>query len=212
MSVHASFAQKEVKEGVMTVKMTMSSDNADVNAQLAMMGDMSMTTYFKDNKSRSEMSNPMAGNTTTIVDNKEKKTMVLMDNMAGKKYMTSDINTSDEDLKGLTITAKDDTKIIVGYVCKGYDIVGKKDGAEINMTMYTTEKILAPNQNSASFGSKVKGTPLYMVINMNQGGMPIKMIMEVTDLKGEAVADTKFDMTVPEGYTKLEMPKPAKID
>jgi len=206
------FAQKEVKEGVMNMKMTMSSDNEQVNASLAMMGDMVMTIYFKENKSRSEMKNPMSGNTTTIVDNKSKKTLVLMDNAGGKNYMLSDIDMSEESLKGLTITAKKDTKTIAGYVCKGYDIVGKKDGADINMALYTTDKVSAPNQNTASFGNKINGTPLYMVMNVTQMGMAMKITMEVTEVKGETVADGKFDMTVPEGYTKMEMPKPANVD
>lgn len=211
MSINVS-AQKELKEGVMAMKMTMSSDNEQVNASLAMMGDMAMTIYFKENKSRSEMTNPMAGSTTTIVNNTSKKTLVLMDNAGGKNYMLSDIDISEESLKGLTITSRKDTKTIAGYVCKGYDIVGKKEGADINMTLYATDKIMAPNQNTAAFGTKIKGTPMHMIMNMTQMGMDMKITMEITEVKGETVADSKFDMTVPEGYAKMEMPKPAKID
>jgi len=206
-------AQKEVKEGVMTMKMTMSSDNEQVNASLAMVGDMSMTTYFKGNKSRGEMKNPMAGNNTTIIDNDAKKMLALIDNpMLGKKYTKTDITNSGEDAKALTVKANGETKTIVGYQCKGYDITGKKDGVDVKMTMYTTDKIVAPTQNTTMLGDKLKGYPMYMIMNVSQGGMPIKITMEVTELKSEKVADSKFEMTVPEGYEKMEAPKPAKID
>jgi len=206
-------AQKEVKEGVMTMKMTMSSDNEQVNASLAMVGDMSMTTYFKGNKSRGEMKNPMAGNNTTIIDNDAKKMLALIDNpMLGKKYTKTDISTSNEDAKALTVKANGETKTVVGYQCKGYDITGEKDGVDVKMTMYTTDKIVAPTQNTAMLGDKLKGYPMYMTMNVSQGGMPIKITMEVTELKSEKVADSKFEMTVPEGYEKMEAPKPAKID
>jgi hypothetical protein len=80
------FAQKEITEGVIKTKMTMSSENPQVNSQLSMMGDMIMSTYFKGNSSKSEMKNPMAGNNTTIVDGDAKQMLVLLDNpFMGKK-------------------------------------------------------------------------------------------------------------------------------
>jgi len=212
MSVNV-FAQKELKEGVMTMKMNMSSDNEQVNAQLAMMGDMAMTTYFKGNKSRSEMKNPMAGETTTIVDNDSKKILALINNpMLGKKYTKTDVKTSEEDTKKIKVTPNGKTKTIVGYECKGYDIEGTNEGVEIKMTMYMTEKIKAPTQNSAMLADKLKGYPMYMIMNMTQGGMPMKITMEVTELKEEKVADSKFEMTIPEGYENMVPPKPANID
>ncbi len=80
------FAQKEVKEGIISMKITMSSENEQVNASLAMIGNISTTTYFKDQKSRTEMKSPMTGNNTTIIDNSTKEILVLLDNpMLGKK-------------------------------------------------------------------------------------------------------------------------------
>ena len=207
------FAQEEVKEGVMTMKMTMSTDNEQAKAALAMMGDIPMTVYFKGKKSRTEQSHQMTGNNTTIVDNSNKKMLVLLDNpMLGKKYTETDMSKSNEDAKAITVKENGESKTIVGYTCKGYDITGNKDGVDINMTMYTTDKIVIPTQNTTMLGDKLKGFPMYMVMNVNQGGMDMKIMMEVTGVKAEVVADSKFDMVVPEGYTKMEMPKPAKID
>ena len=53
-------AQKEVKEGVMTMKMVMSTDNEQAKAAFAMIGDIAVTTYFKGQKSRTEQSNQNA--------------------------------------------------------------------------------------------------------------------------------------------------------
>ncbi len=206
-------AQKALKEGVMTMKMNMSSDNEQVNAQLAMMGDMAMTTYFKGNKSRAEMKNPMAGETTTIIDLDSKKMLALINNpMLGKKYTKTDVKTSPEDDQKVKVTANGKTKTIVGYVCKGYDIQGSNQGVNINMTMYVTDKIKAPTQNSSMLGDKLEGFPMHMTMNMVQGGMPMKITMEVTEVKGDKVADSQFAMTIPEGYEKMEQPKPAQID
>jgi len=202
------FAQQEIKEGVMTMKATMSSENEQVNLQLAMMGDMITTTYFKGNKSHSHMKNPMAGENTTIVDADANKMLVLLDNpMLGKKYSENEINVSEEDLKNITITDKGDSKSILDYDCKGFDIVVSKDGVEANMTIYVTDKILVATQNSAMFGSKIKGFPMYMIMNVNQGGMAMKITMEVTEIKGESIDDNKFIMTIPEGYSEMASPK-----
>jgi hypothetical protein len=206
-------AQKEVKEGVMTMKMTMSTDNEQAKAAFAMIGDIAVTTYFKGQKSRTEQSNQMTGDNISIVDNDVKKVLVLLNNpMMGKKYTETDISVTDEDTKGLTVKANGESKTIVGYTCKGYDITGTKDGLDIKMTMFTTDKIIAPTQNSAMLGDKLKGYPMYMIMNMNQGGIDMKITMEVTELKSEKVADSMFSMKVPEGYTKMEMPKPATVD
>jgi len=207
------FAQKELKEGVITMKMNMSTDNEQAKAAFAMMGDISLTTYFKGQKSRTEQKHQMTGNNISIVDNDSKKMLVLMENpMLGKKYLQSEITVSEEDLKNIEVTPTGDSKTIAGYDCKGYDVVTTKDGVEIKMKMYTTDKINVPTQNTAGLGSKMKGFPMYLVMNVKQGPMDMVITMEVTEVKYEKVDDSKFDLTIPEGYTKMEKPKPANID
>ena len=201
------FAQKEIKEGVIMNKVTMSSENEQVNTSLAMIGDLSTTTYFKGNKSRTEMKNPMTGDNTTIIDNDSKKMFTLISNpMLGNKYKQSDIKVSEEELKNLVITKKDDSKTILGYVCKGYDVTGTASGVDVNMTMYVTEKIIASTQNNAILGEKIKGYPMHLVMDVNQGVVIMQIKIEATEIKDENVADSKFDMTIPEGYTEMEVP------
>ncbi len=199
------FAQKELKEGVISMKITMSSDNEQVNTSLAMLGDMTTTTYFKGQKSTTVMKNPMTGNNTTIIDNETQEMLVLMDNpMLGKKYLKSSMEVSEEDLKNITVTENGDSKTVLGYDCKGYDVIINKDDIETKMTMYTTDKISAPTQNSSTLGGKINGYPMYIVININKGGMPMKTTMEVTEIKNESINNSKFDMIIPEGYTEMK--------
>jgi len=200
----AIIAQKEIKEGAITMKITMSSDNEQVNTQLAMLGDMSTTTYFKGEKSATVMKNPMTGNNTTIIDDKTKQMLVLMDNpMLGKKFLKSSMEVSEDNLKNISVTENGDSKTILGYKCQGYDVSVKNDDIETKMLMYTTDKISAANQNSSTLGGKLKGYPMYMEINISKGGMPMKTIMEVTEIKNESIDINKFDMTIPEGYSEM---------
>ena len=206
-------AQKEIGEGVMTVKMTMDTDDEQAKAALAIMGDITATSYFKGEKSRTEQSHQMTGSNISIVDNSAKKILVLMDNpMLGKKYTESDITVSEEDLKGVTVTPKNDTKEIAGYTCEGFDILVKKNGLETKMVMYVTDKIKAPNQNTVAIGSKINGFPLYMIIDSKQGPMDIQITMEVTEVIAKKVADNLFEMTIPDGYTKMTANVPANVD
>src|SRR5690606_10265168 len=110
----ASFSQEKIVEGVVKSKQTISSDNEQVNAQLAMIGEILTTTYFKNTKTRSETFNLMSGNTIAIMDNDKKEMLVMMDNqMVGKKYMINSIEPSEEDLKNVTIEKGDETKTVL---------------------------------------------------------------------------------------------------
>ena len=197
-----------IKEGIIVTSLTMSSKNTLINNQLAMLGDMSATVYFKGNKSRTEMKNLMTGENVTIVDNDSLKMVSLLNNpMMGKKYREENVKVSKEDLKNVRILQRRDTKKILDYVCKGYDIVIKKERLEFKMTMYTTDKIKVPTQNTVMLGDKFKGFPMFLTMNVNQGGVVVQIKMEATDIKEEKVADDKFSLKIPEGYSKMELPK-----
>ena len=197
------FAQETITEGVITMKQTMSSPNPEVNAQLAMMGEIVSTTYFKDEKSKSELSNPMSGDVTTIVNGEEKKMLLLMDNpMMGKKYMEQSLEVSEEDLNKIKVEKTDETKDVLGYTCTKYNVTTNKDGMDMKMEMYVTDKLNIMSQNTASLADKIKGFPMYMTVSFNQMGMDMTQTMEVTEIKKEDISDDTFDMTIPEGYEK----------
>ena len=200
-----TFSQEMITEGIVISKQTMSSDNEQINAQLAMMGDMVTTTYFKGNKSRSEMSNPMAGASIIIMDNDSKTMLMMLDNaMTGKKYVEKTTEPSEEDLKNITVEKGDETKTISGYVCDKYKVTTVKDGLEITMDIYSTNKISALSQQTSGFGDLFKGFPMYMEMKLNQMGMDILITHEVTEVKTETISSDKFDMTPLEGYEKTD--------
>jgi len=198
------FAQKTVKEGVITTTQTVSSPDEQVNMQLAMMGQMITKTWFKNDKSRSEMSNPMAGNTIVVMDGTVNKMLVMRDAMSGKKYSVKDMTPSEEKLKDVTVVESKETKTILGYECRKYDVTMMKQGVEVKMALYTSDKVPAKSQQVAGLGSKVKGYPMLMEMKVNQMGAEINIKSEVTEIKNEDVADAKFDMTPLEGYEKTE--------
>ncbi|NQY29817.1 MAG: hypothetical protein HRT69_10125 [Flavobacteriaceae bacterium] len=199
------FSQKTINEGVITATQTISSPDEQVNMQLAMMGQMITTTWFKNDKSRSEMSNPMAGNTIVVMDGSANKMLMMVDNtMTGKKYMLNDLTPSEEKLKDIRVVESTDTKTILGYVCKKYDVTMMKNGTEVKIALYTSEKVPAKSQQAAGLGAKIKGYPMFMELKMNQMGAEIIIKSEVTEIKAEEVAEAKFDMTPLEGYEKTE--------
>ena len=209
----SSFAQKDIEEGFIKSKTTISSENEQIKSQLSMMGDLISSMYFKGNSSRTEMINPMSGSNIMIVNGDMKKTLLLLDNpMMGKLYQENDINISKEDLNNINFVETGDSKTILGYECKGYDFVVKTNGLENKITMYTTDKVKAINQNNIGLGSKSKGFPMYMVANITEAGIKMKMIIQVIEVRDEGVDDAKFKLTIPEGYSKLKDPKPANID
>lgn len=201
-------AQEKLSEGVITMKQNMSSPNSELNAQLALMGFMTTTTYFKDGNTRSETSSPMMGDMTVIANQEAKKVMTLMNNpqAGGKVYTTADINPSEEDLKDVAVEKTTETKTVLGYECTKYIATLKKDGADATMEIYATDKLSAVNNQTVALGDKFSGFPMYMVINMNQNGMEFVITSEVTEIKKETVSKDKFDMAPPEGYKEMQMP------
>ncbi|MBN2867042.1 MAG: DUF4412 domain-containing protein [Flavobacteriaceae bacterium] len=199
-----SVAQEELKEGVISSKMTMSSDNAEMNSQLQMMGETKITTYFKEDKVRAETSSPMSGENITIIDKSKEKVLTLLNSpMYGKKYSMTEYEEPKELGDDIKITKGDQTKTILGYDCQQYNVTMKAEGVDMTMEIFATDQIKAQTQETSQFGDKLDGFPLYMKINVLQQGMKMTMLYDVTDVKSEAVSNEMFDLTVPEGYSKM---------
>ena len=201
----SSFAQDKISEGVIIMKQKIESDDPTVQAQLAMMGEMTSTTYFKKGKSRSEVSNQMSGDITVIIDQDIQEMLMLMDGPMGKLYGKKSTNLTEEELKKVTVTEIDETKTILGYKSKRYDLVVKDQGVETTIKFYMTDAIEIQTQQTALYGGKLKGMPMYMEMEMNQMGMEMIMKFEVVEVKKESVDDSKFNMTIPEGYKENNM-------
>ena len=201
----STFAQEKISEGVITMKQTISSNDATVQAQLDMIGQMTSTTYFKKGKSRAEVSNQMSGDITVIINQVSEEMLMLMDGPMGKVYGKKSTNLTEEQLEKVTVTESDETKTILGYECKRYDLVVKDQGVESIIKFFMTDAIEVPTQQTALYGGKLKGMPMYMEMEMNQMGMAMTMKFEVTEVRKESVDDSKFDMTIPEGYKENNM-------
>lgn len=193
---------QSVTEGKLISKQRISTDNEMAKAQFEQMGDMITTTYFKGDKSRTELSNPMAGDVITIIDSKN--LLMLMDNPAlGKKYTLQNLDEVKNQVKSVEVKEGTETKTILGYKCKQYKVVMKQETSAVEMILYTSEEIKINHQQSPIFGDKVKGYPLYIVTKANQMGINIEVTAEVTEIKEEKVSDSKFNTTPPEGYDKM---------
>jgi hypothetical protein len=200
-------AQDKITEGVITTKQTLSTDNAQMQATFDQMGDMMATTYFKGTKSRVEMSNPMSGDMVVISDQDKMQSLTLMDSpmMGGKKFMLQTVEVTPEMLENISVEEGSATKTILGYECKEKIVTMVQDGVEVKMSMFTTDEIVpVMTQQTSMLGDKISGYPMFMVMNMNQQGMAMTMTMEVMKLDKTSVSDDKFNMTPPEGYTKME--------
>ena len=199
-----SCAQDTFEEGKLVTKQTMKSDNEQVNAQLKMVGDVESVSYIKGDKSRTEVSSAMTGVVTTIVDADSKKMLILMDNpQMGKIYSSQDITLSEEDKNSIEVKKGEETKTILGYDCQQYFATVTKQGQAVNMEMLVTDAIKAPSQQTAEFGDKIKGFPLYVKIDMSQMGAEMTVISEVTEIVKESVSADMFDLTPPEGYEAM---------
>ncbi|WP_299115102.1 hypothetical protein [uncultured Winogradskyella sp.] len=198
-------AQEKFTEGVITMKQNMTSPNEQVNASLSAIGEMITTTYVDGTKSRTESSNPMSGDITIIIDAESNELLQLMDMPGlGKKYTSQKVEVTEEMLKDITVTEGTETKNVLGYDLKQYIISINQNGTEMTMEMFITDKIQGvKTQQTAMLGDKVNGYPLYMVIKMNQMGSEIIIKSEVTKMEAKPVDDNKFNLTPPEGYTKM---------
>ena len=199
------FAQGDIKEGVLVMSQKMSSDNEQMNAQISMMGEMTTTTYFKNDKSRTEVSSPMTGDMVVVTNGLTKEMITLMDNpMLGKKYLKGSLDTAKDDSNNVTVKKGDETKMVLGYKCQQYFVTTSVEGQSMEMEVYATDAISAYSQQTAAFNSEIKGFPLYMTMNMSQMGANITITSEVTEIKEESVEDSKFIMTIPEGYDEMK--------
>ncbi|MEM1003031.1 MAG: hypothetical protein AAGH46_10325 [Bacteroidota bacterium] len=201
-----AFGQKEIVEGVIIFKQAMSSDNEQMNAQLQMVGDMMTTTYFKENKSRTELLNPMTGDVVSIFDTESSQMFMSMNSpMAGKIYTLNAMPGSEELPEGLKIDKGKETRNILGYQCQQYLVQFMQGADQMNLEMYVTPKIKALNKETLQYlGNFDGGFPLYIKLDSKIGAFQIKMIQEATDLRAETVEDSKFNMAAPDGYKKVD--------
>ncbi len=96
------------------------------------------------------------------------------------------------------IKKREDTKVICGYTCQGYDItVTNKEDEEKTVTflVYTTEEIGIDEKINASSVPGLKGYALYQEQPAGEGK---KIISEAVEVKKKKVSE--FDFMIPANY------------
>lgn len=195
-ALSSTFAQE------MTIKydIEMSSDDPQLQSQLGMMEGSTLTMYAKDKKFRQEM-NMGSGimKTTTIMDSKSNKGVILMDGMMGKQASSFDL----DEFKGekndtdLEVELVDETKEILGYTCKKAIIYTEADNELVYW--YTEEIKPVQNATNAKYIQKgVPGMPLEFSITQPQ----MTMVFTATMVEEKVKEENVFDLTIPEGYTE----------
>jgi GLPGLI family protein len=181
-------------EGVVTYDLDLKSETLPAQV-MAMMQGSTMKMYTKGDKSRIEVNMGISSN-TTLIDNKAKTAIALIDAM-GQKYM---IKSSMDDAKNASpkpeIKYVDGTKEIAGYKCKKAEIISiDKDGNKSTYEVYYTTDI--PYNGSFKNGVKgLKGFPLEYTMKTPDYDMTMHYVAK--SVSKESVSDDQFK--VPEGY------------
>lgn len=186
-------------EATIEFKIEMSTDNPEVEAQLAMMEGSTIKMYIKDGNVRQETSMGGIMKNTTISNAETKETLFLIDGMMGKFAAKTNLDETEEDEEAedeLDIEFVDETKEIAGYTCKKaiiYDAAGNEN------TFWYTEEIAAPENGGKYMKKGIPGMTLEFTIIQPQ----IKMTCIATEFSKKVKnPKEKFDMTIPEGFTE----------
>ena len=183
--------------GQISYAMDFSSDNPDMAMALPMMQGSTMELYFMPNKSKIDMTMGTFMKMNTISDIKKNKGLMLMEVMGNKTATEMDLSKEEKEKKAEpTVEVTTETKDIIGYKCTK-TIVRDADGNEAIMWIATDLKASLKGQQQFG-GSKIEGVPLeFSTVN---NGMTIHFIATKFEKKVDKKA---FNLTIPEGYTKV---------
>ncbi|MFK7785806.1 MAG: DUF4412 domain-containing protein [Crocinitomicaceae bacterium] len=195
-----SFAQME--EGHISYDIEVSSDEEGMEMAVMMFNGSTLDLYFADNKARTDMDMGTMMSMTTIMDNGSGEILMLMGGMMGSKAVkttTDEMNVDEEEEAEMDIQLTKEKKTIAGYKCKKA-IITDAEGNEL--VYWYTEDIKTATTDNKSAAAKLPGQALEY--SMNQGGL----VMSFTASKVEtslssADKDSKFSMTVPDGYDEM---------
>ena len=204
-----AFAQGVITEGKVVYEISFPDMELDQKYQ-AMMPSESIV-YFKDKKSRTEMTVSAGIHTASILDSKSGEIITLTDMMGTKNAM---ILTEKDQLKSKektkdkvkdqfpVITYQNETKVIAGYTCK--KVLIQTDAESKPIEIYYTDKLKSVMQINSGW-KNFEGFPLEYTLDME--GM--KMMMSAKSVTEEKVDDVQFE--IPADYKILTVAEMEKM-
>lgn len=190
------------QEATIKYEMKFESDDPQVQSQMAMMANSTMTMFMKGKQFRQETN---MGNglmiTTTVINGETEEGIILMDGMMGKMASTFDPGeqkeeADEEEEVDIEIEFTDETKEILGFTCKKAIIY---DGEGNEMIYWYTEEIDQPENEGKYLNQKIPGMPLEFSITEPQVTMVFKAVEYDDKVKK---SKEKFSTEIPEGYTE----------
>ncbi len=127
--------------------------NDKLDAQTKAMMPTETVMYFKDKKSRVNMSMSM-GTTSIISDDATKKSTVLMDFMGQKIAMESTYEDNKKEMKksgDFTVEKLVGSKKIAGYNCKKAKVTQKQKGENFSFDVWYSDEIGVNNAGTNGF-------------------------------------------------------------
>jgi len=211
----STFAQKEMKEGVINMEITaIDSENEQMAGMMQMMKGSEMSVSF--NKDNSLMTMNMMGGMmkTRALTKKDSKEMVTLIDAMGQKMMNKmskdEVEKTKKQAKSANMDVtydKSDTKKILEYTCHKAIIkipIPGQEGQFVEMNAYVTDDIvLSESLMQGVEASQLKGTPLEYTVSMSQQGMAFSMTFTTTGIK-TSVDKSVFDLNT-EGYKEMTL-------
>ena len=194
----SALAQKKIKAGVINATQSYYINDELMKKELQII-------YFDDLKSNIESYSTTSGHSSLIYDIEQMKKLTLLKKSTdGKKCILEDLTLSNKYTKGFKLTKGTKTKTILGFNCKEQIVTLKKNGVELTINMFTTDRAnLILNKETKDLVNIVSDYPMYSEIIFKQNGVVSKIVTETVMIKAQNVSKEKFSLTPPEGYTKM---------
>ncbi|CAN5435401.1 hypothetical protein BH09BAC1_BH09BAC1_30980 [soil metagenome] len=194
-----AFAQNKFN-GTVNFNIEYKGDNVGMFA--SMLPNKQVYSYSEGNF-KLEMTGGMAsGQANVLHQAKEGKTYIV--NTSAKKAQEMEPSKTEKNTK-VSITETGEKADILGYACDKYKVEIQTDKGSITQYIYATKalqpvvpKNVANLEGMAAFTDKIKGLPLKIEMQLNQGGINISMIMTATSIKE---GDPGNIFTIPADYT-----------
>ncbi|HIP31479.1 MAG TPA: hypothetical protein EYG86_01815 [Crocinitomicaceae bacterium] len=194
------FTNAQSNEGHIKYAIEMSSDNPEMQMQLAMMNGSTMEIYFQDKNSSSTM---RMGSMMTIntITSESGDVLMLMGGMMGKKAIKTTVDEMKgdekvEEVEDIDVQFVKGSKTVAGYKCKKA-IIETEEGDEV--VFWYTEELKMGTDAQGNLNGKIPGVALAFETNNN--GMI--MSFEATEVENKIKDKSVFSLDIPEGYEEM---------